>query len=170
MDNVPVYGSVSVLNRTGRARLIFALSLTILAHALAVESIGAASVGWCRSDPVVVIDGALADVFVSIPLNTLQRVSGATEIVITTPPGVRSVLLASGVGFGYGEVVRFAESRSLRRTPQGIELEVAVYVPTSKHDDKVPVLVEFAPRVVGILAPTSAQGTANQWISLRALL
>jgi hypothetical protein len=28
--------------------------------------------------------------------------------------------------------------------------------------------VEFAPRILGLLAPTSAEGTANRWIELEA--
>ena len=44
-------------------------------------------------------------------------------------------------------------------------MEIEAYVPAT--DDAMPVRVEFAPRAVGILWPASAEGTANEWITLR---
>jgi hypothetical protein len=123
---------------------------------------------WCRTDPVVAIDGDLADVFVSGPLEAPTLVTGPNQIVITVPEGVHAKLVASTLGFGFGEVVTFEESRRLRATARGIELKVAVYVPAT--DDAMPVLVEFAPRIVGILQPASAEGTANAWVTLRTSL
>src|SRR5215204_2219979 len=52
-----------------------------------------ASIGWCRSDPVLQIDDALADVFVSIPIESVPQVNGPTQFVITTPAGVESAVL-----------------------------------------------------------------------------
>ena len=149
---------------TRRAQLCSALALLALSLVLAVPGVGAGR-GWCRSDPVVLIDGEVADVFVLAPLDAPLKVTGPTEIVITTPVGVEADLVLAGPGFGQGEEVRFAESRRLRRTATGIEVEVKVYVPAT--DDAMPVLVEFAPRIVGILWPASAEGTANAWVTLR---
>jgi len=114
------------------------------------------------------IDGDVADVFVSAPPDAPLKVSGPTRIVVSTPPGVDAVLIASTLGFGRGEVVEFAQSPSLKVGPEGIELRIRVSVPAT--DDEMPVLVEFAPRVVGVLAPVAAQGTANDWISVRVVL
>ena len=141
-----------------------AIALVILTLALTVHS-AAAGTHWCRSDPVVVIDGQVADVFVSVPLDDLAKVNGPTEIVITTPVQVRATLATPGVGFGYGEKVRFDKSPSLDVTQEGIEVRIKVRVPAR---DAIPVRVEFSPRVVGVLAPDSAEGTANEWIALRS--
>jgi hypothetical protein len=116
----------------------------------------------------VTIDGTVADVFVSVPVADLLTVSGPTEFVITVPKGSDAYLVAAGVGFGYGEVVEFQESASLKATPTGIELRVEVYVPAT--DGSTPVLVQFAPRIVGILDPVSTEGAANAWISLRTVV
>jgi hypothetical protein len=79
------------------------------------------------------------------------------------------VALASpGVGFGYGEHVTFAESPSLDVTDQGMEIRAKVLVPAT--DDSVPVLVDLAPRIVGVLSPTTVEGLANQWVSQRATI
>jgi hypothetical protein len=123
--------------------------------------------GWCRSDPVVLIDGILADVFTSGPLDALLTVTGPTQIVITTPKTVTISLAIPGLGFGRGERVRFERSGKLERTNDGIELKIAVLVP-AKND--FPVTVDFAPRLLGILKPESADGRANDWINLATKL
>ena len=45
----------------------------------------------------------------------------------------------------------------------GLELEVGVYVPASRE---LPIGVELARNLVGILTPTTAEGVTNQWITL----
>lgn len=135
---------------------------------LAVGAIGAPGAaafrGWCRSDPLVAIDGELADVFVSAPARVLLAVEGPTEYVITTPKGVAAELILAGPGFGRGERVSFATSRKLERTGRGIELVVAVRLPTGVD---LPMAVEFAPRIVGILTPEVVEGESNRWVRLR---
>src|SRR5689334_11274615 len=87
----------------------------------------AASAGraWCRSDPVALIDGQLADIFSSAPLDAPLHVTGPTQIVVTAPQGVNALLASPGVGFGRGENVRFAHSRKLKQTARGIQLKIA---------------------------------------------
>ncbi len=144
------------------ALVLVALLLVLATHP------AAAGVGWCRTDPVVVIDGRVADVFVSVPLDALSRVTGPTEIVITVPVGVTNTWAVPGPGFGYGEVVTFDQSPALSETAEGVEILVKVYLPAT--DDEMPVLVEFAPHVIGVLAPDGAEKTANTWIRLRTSL
>ena len=127
-----------------------------------------ASIGWCRSDPVLQIEGSLADVFVSIPLTALPQINGPTRFVITTPVGVDEAVLLTSPGFGYGETVTFQESSSLKMTSNGIQLRIKAFVPAT--NGTIPVILEFAPRVIGILQPASAQGTTNQWITLQTSL
>lgn len=126
----------------------------------------AAGTGWCRSDPAVMIGGRVADIFVSAPLHAPLVVTGPTHIVVTVPSGVDAVLIASGPGFGRGEIVEFAESPSLAVTSDGIEVRIKAFV--SATDENMPVLVELAPQIVGILAPATAEGTANKWVSLKS--
>ena len=144
--------------------MLLALAAAILVAALSGQGAGA-GVGWCRFDPIVLIDGEIADIFVAAPFDAPLRVTGPTEITVTVPVGVSTTLVLSDLGFGKGEIVRFEESRKLRRTASGIEIKIAVYVPTA--DGGMPVLVEFAPRLLGILAPTSAEGVSNTWVVLK---
>jgi hypothetical protein len=152
---------------TRRCSRICALTLSILALALAAPSVSA-GIGYCKVDPAVVIDGQLADIFIGVPFDDLGKVNGPTEVVVSTPVGVGDKLAIATAGFGYGEIVSFAESPSLQVTSQGIEVRIKVRVPA--NSDAMPVLVEFAPDVVGVLHPTKAEGNANHWVSLKAVL
>jgi hypothetical protein len=150
--------------RARRAPVLAALVVVGLVLALTAHDAGATR-GWCKSDPIVLIDGRLADIFVSAPLDAPLKVTGPTRVVVTVPVGVAADLVISDLGFGKGEEVSFAASSELRKTAKGTEVKVAVYVPAT--DGAMPVAVEFAPRLVGILAPVRAEGTANEWVSLR---
>jgi hypothetical protein len=123
-----------------------------------------ASIGWCRSDPVLQIDDSLADVFVSIPIESVPQVTGPTQFIITTPVGIDSAVLLTTVGFGHGETATIQQSPALKVINGWIQLRIKAYVPATSGT--IPVIVEFAPRVVGILAPASAKGMTNQWITL----
>ena len=154
----------SARRRLGK-RMALAVALFLVGSALALADPAAAIRNWCRTDPVVSIDGELADVFVSAPAEAPTLVTGPNRIVVRLPAGVRATLVASDLGFGKGTAVSFDEAKRLRVTDRGIEVEIEAYVPAT--DDAMPVRVEFAPRAVGILWPASAEGTANEWITLR---
>jgi hypothetical protein len=119
--------------------------------------------GWCRSDPLILIEGVVIDIFCTAPLTAPLYVTGPTEIVVSVPMGVQAALELAGPGFGRGEVVRFEERSRLRQSDEGLEIEVEVYVPASSE---LPIGVELARNLVGILDPTVGEGVTNQWISL----
>jgi hypothetical protein len=158
--------SSTASRRVDWTRRCWSLSLAVLALALAVHS-AAASVGWCRSDPVVAVDGALGDVFISTPLDTLSKVTGQTQLVVSVPEGVDAALAAGGTGFGYGERVNIEKSSALKVQATGIEVELKVYVPASSN---IPVSLEFARGGAGAVTPARTEGTANNWIVLQVLL
>lgn len=148
-------------------RLVTALVLAAVALAV-VTAPTSAGYGWCRTDPVVLIDGRIVNITVTGPLLAPLKVTGPNQVVVRTPEDVDSYLILADLGFGRGEVVSFERTPRLQKTEQGIEVEVAVYVPA--RDSSMFVGVEFAPNVVGLLAPSKAEGTANEWVVLRAVL
>jgi hypothetical protein len=150
------------MRRFASAALFALLALTVIA---APTSAGH---GWCRSDPVVFIDNRIVDVWVTAPLLAPLKVTGPNQVVITTPTDVDGYLVLADLGFGRGEDVTFQTSPNLHRTANGVEVQVAVYVPS--RDTSMFVGVEFAPDIVGLLAPTKASGTANQWVVLNTVL
>lgn len=150
-----------------RSRLLVVFTLVALATVVLAPGASAAR-AWCRTDPIVVIDGTLADVFVSGPLTAPLLVTGPTKLIITVPEGVSTQMILTDLGFLRGYDYQFKESSKLRKTRQGIEVRVQVYVPAS--DDSMPIKVEFAPRLLGLLWTDTASGTANEWITLNTVL
>lgn len=154
------------MRRFAVGALLALLSLSMVA---APATPAAAGFGWCRSDPIVLIDGHIADIFLTAPLTAPLKVTGPNQFVITTPEGVDAHLILALIGFGRGEVVRFETSPELQRQANGqIEIEIAAYVPA--RDSSMPVGLEFAPNIVGLLWPERVEGTANSWLVLRTLL
>src|SRR4051794_16071139 len=65
---------------------------------------------WCKTDPVVALDGHLADLTVAIPLHAVWRVTGPTSLVIGTPSGITRHVLVRDVGFnGNVTTIRFVD-------------------------------------------------------------
>jgi hypothetical protein len=126
---------------------------------------------WCKTDPVIAVGGELANVFVSAPLGTLAQavlsVTGPNQMVVTVPNGIEAWLVLSDLGFGRGNVVTFAHSANLRATAAGIEVRIEVFVPATT---RFAVRVEFAPSLLGLLSPASAEGKSNAWIVLTTVL
>jgi hypothetical protein len=150
-----------------RARLLLVFTLVTLAFVVMAPGTSAAR-AWCRTDPIVVIDGTLADVFVSGPLLAPLKVTGPTKMIVTVPEGVKAHMILHDLGFLRGYDSKFQYSSELQKTDKGTEIRVEVYVPA--RDSRMPIKVEFSPRLLGILAPEGVEGTANQWITLETVL
>lgn len=139
---------------------------------LAGAGINAASAGrsWCRVDPVVMIDGQLADVFVSSDLKMLLgQATGPIKMKVSIPTGSNGWLVLADLGFGRGYDFSFVETSSLKRANGRTPVIIEVYAPAK--DSSLPVTVTFAPRTLGsslqdILFGMSASGNANQWVRL----
>lgn len=141
--------------------------LLTLAAVPATTSETNAGVGWCRTDPIMLIDGNIVDIFVTGPLLTPLYVTGPNHIVISVPREIDAHLVLAGPGFGRGEKVTVEKRSDLKVHGDSFEVEVKAYVPARKNID---IGVEFAPNVVGVLFPDRATGKANEWVTLRTTL
>lgn len=121
---------------------------------------------WCRTDPIISINGQIVDVLVLAPNEDLSKITGATRVEVTVSSGVNAKLIATDRGFGFGETVTFSSSDTLRATAQGIDVDVRVYVPATSST--VPIQVQFVPRSKGLVSPASVTGTANSWVVLHS--
>jgi hypothetical protein len=146
------------------SRIVLVQLVLVILLAFSSAAPAAASVGWCRSDPVVVVNLTLADVFTSAQFSDLGKVTGPTQIVVVVPRGVIAALATPGVGFGRGEFVTFETSPYLKATLFHVQVIVKVFVPST--DTAMPIRIYFAPRILGLLWPMSAEGHANSWITL----
>jgi len=160
-------GQRSGLRLPVKSRLLLVFTLVTLAFVVMAPGASAAR-AWCRTDPLVVIDGTIADVFVSGPLLAPLTVTGPTKMIVTVPEGVKTQLILTDLGFLRGYDVKFEQSSELQKTDKGVEVRVEVYVPA--RDSTMPIKVEFSPRLLGLLNPDGVEGTANQWMTLETFL
>lgn len=143
-------------------------ALLVIAMAMIVSTAPAsAGKGWCRTDPIFVIDGRIVSVLIAGQLSTPLQVTGPTQVVLTVPDGVFAQHLVSDLGFLRGVTVEIQRSPDLTVTSTGVEIRVAVYVPARSS---LPIWVDVGVGVLGILRPESVQGTTNAWITLDTLI
>ena len=91
------------LRRPGTVGIILLLALV-----LNVQLVEAGRL-WCKTDPVVTLNGRIVSITLAIPLEYLLVVDGPTIIEITTPPEVDRRLIVNDVGFLHGSIVRFID-------------------------------------------------------------
>jgi hypothetical protein len=154
--------------RLSRRRAVHLLGTAALAAVAAARSAGEAGAArsWCRTDPVVKIDGRVADVFLSSDRKLRRAATGPAELVLALPPGVPGRLLAVDRGFGgHGYVVTFVEDAALARGDGGFAVRVDAYVPSA--DGSLPLVVDFAPRSSGLAAARGRGRVNTRWVSLR---
>jgi hypothetical protein len=106
-------------------------------------------------------------VLVAGPLLAPLQVTGPTKVVVTVPADVQAHHLLSDLGFGRGYAVSIIRSPDLQVTDAGAEIQVDVYVPARRH---IPIAVDIANDILGILSPTSAYGHSSQWITVKAVI
>ncbi len=124
---------------------------------------GRAALTWCKSDPVVSLNGTLVDITVGIPLEYEPLVTGPVRIEVQTPESVERELVLSGPGFnGYGEEVRFSDNTGKVREkqfPATIKVRVPIDKPRLDPGESVPVevtvLADNAP------VPVIVEGTSD---------
>jgi hypothetical protein len=151
------------------ARPFLAMLIALMALAgLTAPNVDAAR-GWCKADPVIIVDGQLADVFVGSSASMLLKATGPIKMVITIPTNSTGSVVLTDLGFLRGYDIVFKHSSKLTKTTRHTQIKVSVYAPASTSS--LPVTVTFAPRSLNyslteILLGSSATGTANQWVSL----
>lgn len=143
---------------------------TTLAATQLLDAPGAsAGRAWCRVDPVVLIDGQLADIFLGSSTEMLLSATGPIKLRISIPEGSRGRVVLTDLGFGRGYDIAFSRTAALTRGDGRTPVIVEAYAPA--RADSLPVTVTFAPRTLDssladILFGMTAEGTANQWITL----
>jgi len=116
------------------------LSLMLLALPSAPAQAG--GILWCKSDPVVSLNGRLVDITAALPLEYVLFVTGPTQIEIQTPPGVERFVVISDLGFnGHGTEVTFVDGGGVvedGEIPTRIRVTVPIHL---DRDEQVPMEV-----------------------------
>jgi hypothetical protein len=151
-------------------RLLIAIVATLTLMSATSVTDASAARGWCRADPVIMVDGQLADVFVGSKVEMLLQATGPIKMEIIIPTGSKGAVILTDLGFLKGYNIVFKQSSSLKRTATHTQVRIRVYAPAKTSS--LPVTVTFAPRTLltsslfDILIGTSVTGTSNQWVTL----
>jgi hypothetical protein len=148
-----------------RALRLVAGSLLAVPAGLRLADPAAAAWTWCRTDPVIKVDGQVLDVFVSSDVAMKDASTGPTKIKIYVPTGSSVGVYATDQGFGDGYSITLATTSTLKKTATSTPIRVEVYVPSSNGG--LPVKVDITPRSIGRVKSATAQGWANAWVVAR---
>src|SRR5262249_45817786 len=110
-----------------------------------VATPASAGKGWCRSDPVVSLNGVTLQFWIAIPLDNQSDVIDPISIVFLAPRSSNATRVSSDSGFnGYGESIQLVSNGS-RIAPDGsFNVTISVSVPMSGNQ-LVPLQVEVIP-------------------------
>ena len=145
-----------------RARRALA-GLVLVALIVALQPLGAgAGVGWCRTDPTVVIDGRVGHITVLSHTEVLAQAKGPTRVRIEVPAGATTEVRSMDNGFGHGYDLEFVERQGRHGDAADGPVEIKVFVPVS--GPQLPVVIDFEADEDG--ARSEAQGRTNKWVKL----
>jgi hypothetical protein len=140
--------------RSGRlaiARIGLALGLAAIGSGVLANNDAQAAFIGCRSDPILLVNGALVDVVST--LNTSPANIQELDYTITVPSGALLSVVRLTVGIGFPEKVTYVFSPSM---PRGT-MQVAATVQTVPGTAPFPTSV----RVTSLLVGTTASGYSN---------
>ena len=125
---------------------------------------------WCKTDPVIQIDGQSAHIIVAANVKNnraARRLStGPIRVVVTVPVGISYKKLHGNNGFGDGYDREVVESKELTATDEVVPVHVAVTVPMA--NDAIEVKSYLVPKGHGRLRPGEGHGMANVEFSYTA--
>ena len=132
------------------------LAVTLLIPCLAIITLilpADAAVKWCKSDPIVRLNGTQVQILVAIPEEYQALVNGPVAVEVSTPRSVERELIFTDAGFnGFGEVVQFTDMFSLFgivRINKTFTTRIQVQVPIERSSlaetDVIPVEVTVIP-------------------------
>ena len=103
-----------------------------------------AGLGWCRSDPILTLDGKQVQVLVYIPGEYEPLVDNPTRVEIKTPQQVSRKLIMTDAGLNNkGYDVSFSDIGDSEARMTSTSYRIWVHVkPPIKTSDIVPVMVE----------------------------
>jgi hypothetical protein len=155
----------TTLTRRHALRLLGGATLAAVTAGRLAQPVHAART-WCQKDPVVKIDGKVADILLGSYTDLNSAATGPSVVQVGVPIGVPAELLATDLGFGQlGYAVSFYQDAKLTKSKSTVQVRVAVFVPS--NDGTLPLAVDFVPRSSGLTA-ASASGYANSWVNVQS--
>lgn len=125
-----------------------------------------AGITWCRTDPIITVNGKKFHVYVLSTQAMFTQRTGPTEIIVKYPQGTTATgqLLPNDNGFGLGYNLNLQPTSGLSKDGTRFQIKVAVRV--GANDSNLPVRME-ARRTDGSLL-ASKEAKANNWFESSA--
>jgi hypothetical protein len=159
--------SSTLTRRTLIARVLPAVAVAVAGGAALGRVAGVeAGITWCRTDPVITVNGKVFHVYVLSTQEMFQQRTGPTEIIVKYPQGTTATgqLLPNDNGFGLGYNLNLQPTSGLKKESNRFQIRVAVRV--GANDGNLPVRME-AKRADGTLL-ASKTDHANNWFESNA--
>jgi hypothetical protein len=105
--------------------------------------------GWCRSDPIVALNGVNLQFWIAIPLENQSDVVGPISITFLAPRSTKLALVSTDPGFnGYSESIQLAGNGGNIAADGSFNVKVMVSVPL-RGNQIVPLQVQIIPDAGG---------------------
>lgn len=149
------------LSRRSMLKLAGGLALAAV-PALSVADDALAGITWCRTDPIITLNGKKFHIYVLSTQAMFTQRTGPTEIIVKYPSGVNATgsLVSGDNGFGLGYNLNLQATSGLSYTSTSYQVIVRVRV--GANDSTLPVRMEAVRASDGKLVGTS-QAYANNW-------
>lgn len=121
---------------------------------------------WCKTDPVITLNGTIVDITTAIPLEYVPLVNGPVTYEIRTPKDTERHLILNDAGFGHGSEVVFLDGSGTiqdNEIPTRISVHVPVDTSSLAPNETVPVEMVITPAngTQLVVTGTSSSTTAS---------
>ena len=157
--------SEQTLSRRSITRMLAGGAFAVIGGLLVPKS-AEAGISWCRTDPLITVNGKTGHVYVDSTADMYTSRSGPVEIEVQVPAGAIATAVPLDNAFGLGYTISFREARDLAWRGSYTEVRVAAFAPAA--DDSLPVRVYFHSDVNPNWDSTKTS-VANQWIRTGAV-
>lgn len=117
-----------------------------------------ADIVWCRTDPIITLNGAVVDLSTSIPFKYVPLVNGPISYQVTTPRGTDRQLVANDAGYnGYGTKVVFVDGSGKvqnRKIPTTISVSIPIDTSRLAPGEVVPTQLTIIADNVSLITAT----------------
>jgi hypothetical protein len=126
-----------------------------------------AGITWCRTDPIVTVNGKAFHVYVSSTQAMYTQRTGPTEIIVKYPQGTTATgqLVPNDNGFGLSYNLNLQSTSGLSVSGSSLQIKVAVRV--GANDSSLPVKMDAVRASDGKLLG-SKTAYANNWFESSA--
>jgi hypothetical protein len=154
------------LSRRMVTRMLAGGALTVVSSGLLIPHSAQAGISWCRTDPLITVNGATGHVYVESIWEMFEYCTGPVKINVDVPKGADASAEPLDNGFGRGYNITFSNGNGLKSRGPFTDVRISARVPCQRQD--IPVRVYFHSDDKPQFDAT-VYGVANEWIHTGAV-